>query len=83
MLASRDAVALLSICLQLLRELKHANIISMPRVFLSHVDRKVWLLLDYAEHDLWVSASTRWNKERAFRGRTTSPHLCQSSHVAW
>ena len=38
-----------------MRELKHANVISMPRVFLSHVDRKVWLLLDYAEHDLWVS----------------------------
>ncbi|CAG2173884.1 unnamed protein product, partial [Oppiella nova] len=23
------------------------------RVFLSHSDRKVWLLFDYAEHDLW------------------------------
>ena len=48
-------VSFLFIFLQLLRELKHANVISMPRVFLSHVDRKVWLLLDYAEHDLWVS----------------------------
>ena len=29
--------------------------IHLHRVFLSHVDRKVWLLVDYAEHDLWVS----------------------------
>lgn len=39
--------------LQLLRELKHPNVINLIRVFLSHVDRKVWLLFDYAEHDLW------------------------------
>lgn len=37
----------------LLRELKHANVINLQRVFLSHQDRKVWLLFDYAEHDLW------------------------------
>lgn len=37
----------------LLRELKHTNVINLQRVFLSHVDRKVWLLFDYAEHDLW------------------------------
>ncbi|XP_076357738.1 cyclin-dependent kinase 8-like isoform X2 [Tachypleus tridentatus] len=37
----------------LLRELKHSNVIHLQRVFLSHVDRKVWLLFDYAEHDLW------------------------------
>ncbi|GAB6032817.1 Cyclin-dependent kinase 8 [Chamberlinius hualienensis] len=37
----------------LLRELKHPNVINLQRVFLSHVDRKVWLLFDYAEHDLW------------------------------
>ena len=40
--------------LQLLRELKHPNVINLQRVFLSHADRKVWLLFDYAEHDLWV-----------------------------
>lgn len=40
--------------LQLLRELKHPNVISLQKVFLSHADRKVWLLFDYAEHDLWV-----------------------------
>ena len=40
---------------QLLRELKHANVITLIRVFLSHNDRKVWLLFDFAEHDLWVS----------------------------
>lgn len=37
----------------LLRELKHSNVISLQRVFLSHADRKVWLLFDYSEHDLW------------------------------
>ena len=39
---------------QLLRELKHLNVISLQRVFLSHADRRVWLLFDFAEHDLWV-----------------------------
>uniref|UniRef100_A0A672F7Z2 cyclin-dependent kinase n=1 Tax=Salarias fasciatus TaxID=181472 RepID=A0A672F7Z2_SALFA len=39
--------------LQLLRELKHQNVIALQKVFLSHSDRKVWLLFDYAEHDLW------------------------------
>ncbi|OXB55555.1 hypothetical protein ASZ78_006786 [Callipepla squamata] len=38
---------------KLLRELKHPNVISLQKVFLSHADRKVWLLFDYAEHDLW------------------------------
>jgi cyclin-dependent kinase 8/11 len=28
-------------------------VIALQRVFLSHADRKVWLLFDYAEHDLW------------------------------
>ncbi|KAJ1358337.1 hypothetical protein KIN20_016745 [Parelaphostrongylus tenuis] len=36
----------------LLRELKHPNLICLQRVFLTN-DKKVWLLLDYAEHDLW------------------------------
>ena len=40
---------------QLLRELKHPNVITLQKVYLSHSDRKVWLLFDYAEHDLWVS----------------------------
>uniref|UniRef100_A0A452SQK5 Cyclin dependent kinase 19 n=1 Tax=Ursus americanus TaxID=9643 RepID=A0A452SQK5_URSAM len=39
--------------LLLLRELKHPNVIALQKVFLSHSDRKVWLLFDYAEHDLW------------------------------
>lgn len=38
---------------QLLRELKHPNVICLQRVFLSHENRRVWLLFDYAEHDLW------------------------------
>jgi len=37
----------------LLRELKHPNVINLQRVFLSHTDRKVWLLFDFSEHDLW------------------------------
>ncbi|XP_003743179.1 cyclin-dependent kinase 8 [Galendromus occidentalis] len=37
----------------LLRELKHTNVINLQRVFLSHADRKVYLLFDFAEHDLW------------------------------
>jgi len=41
------------VLLQLLRELKHPNVINLQRVFLSHADRKVWLLVDYSEHDLW------------------------------
>lgn len=41
----------------LLRELKHPNVISLQKVFLSHADRKVWLLFDYAEHDLWVTCN--------------------------
>ncbi|KAI6210669.1 Protein kinase domain-containing protein [Aphelenchoides besseyi] len=36
----------------LLRELNHPNLIKLQRVFFS-ADRKVWLLFDYAEHDLW------------------------------
>ncbi|ESO00099.1 hypothetical protein HELRODRAFT_83659 [Helobdella robusta] len=37
----------------LLRELHHPNVIALKKVFLSHSDRKVCLLFDYAEHDLW------------------------------
>ncbi|CAJ0581899.1 unnamed protein product, partial [Mesorhabditis spiculigera] len=36
----------------LLRELRHPNLIRLQRVFLTK-ERKVWLLLDYADHDLW------------------------------
>lgn len=39
---------------QLLRELNHVNVIRLHRVFLSHSDRRVWLMFPYAEHDLWV-----------------------------
>ena len=55
------------VSLQLLRELKHPNVISLQRVFLSHADRKVWLLFDYAEHDLWVRKRER--KEGMLRRR--------------
>ncbi|KAL1462961.1 hypothetical protein WDU94_014758 [Cyamophila willieti] len=36
----------------LLRELKHPNVINLLGVILCHTDRKVLLLLDYAEYDL-------------------------------
>lgn len=48
-----NAIFMLDFFFQLLRELKHPNVINLIRVFLSHTDRKVWLLFDYAEHDLW------------------------------
>lgn len=51
----QDNTILSSVVFQLLRELKHPNVIALQKVFLSHSDRKVWLLFDYAEHDLWVS----------------------------
>lgn len=51
----QESDPLSSSCIQLLRELKHPNVIALQKVFLSHSDRKVWLLFDYAEHDLWVS----------------------------
>lgn len=37
----------------LLRELDHPNVINLRKVFLSNADQKVWLVLDFAEHDLW------------------------------
>ena len=49
-------IHMLACCAQLLRELKHPNVITLQKVYLSHSDRKVWLLFDYAEHDLWVSS---------------------------
>ncbi|KAL5009543.1 hypothetical protein ScPMuIL_011848 [Solemya velum] len=57
----------------LLRELKHPNVISLQKVFLSHTDRKVWLLFDYSEHDLWVaylsSKSAKATKETSERAQ--------------
>lgn len=62
--------------LQLLRELKHPNVIALQKVFLSHSDRKVWLLFDYAEHDLWVSLSplTRHHTNECFPITWTHKH---------
>ncbi|XP_073531960.1 cyclin-dependent kinase 19 isoform X2 [Phyllobates terribilis] len=53
----------------LLRELKHPNVITLQKVFLSHSDRKVWLLFDYAEHDLWKPANILVMGEGPERGR--------------
>ncbi|KAB5517113.1 hypothetical protein PHYPO_G00185670 [Pangasianodon hypophthalmus] len=46
----------------LLRELKHPNVIALQKVFLSHSDRKVWLLFDYAEHDLWTQHIIKFHR---------------------
>ena len=56
-ISSNYHASCLMFLLQLLRELRHPNVISLKKVFLSHPDRKVWLLMVYAEHDLWVSTS--------------------------
>ena len=84
---------LLSVSRQLLRELNHPNVIALQKVFLSHSDRKVWLLFDYAEHDLWVSEA--WHHflwHRFFdEFQTLDSHLfnhgprCTDSHpgTAW
>eukprot|EP01135_Chromosphaera_perkinsii_P005290 Nk52_evm2s334 gene=Nk52_evmTU2s334 len=39
--------------ISLLRELRHENIIYARQVYLNPVERDVWLLFDYAEHDLF------------------------------
>jgi hypothetical protein len=39
---------------QLLRELKHKNVIMLREAFLSQADKEVWLLFDFVEYDLWV-----------------------------
>ena len=56
--------------LQLLRELKHPNVINLQRVFLSHADRKVWLLVDYSEHDLWVGIFNVFERRRKYKNIT-------------
>ena len=40
--------------ISVLRELNHENIIKLEQVFLSYKEKKVWLVLEYAEYDLWV-----------------------------
>ena len=59
---------------QLLRELRHPNVIHLHRVFLSHGDRKVWLLVDYAEHDLWVREYDKYCT-------MINTHMCTQSHI--
>jgi len=39
--------------ISILRELSHPNIIKLERVFLNYLEKKVWLVLEYAEFDLW------------------------------
>ncbi|PIK56647.1 putative cyclin-dependent kinase 8, partial [Apostichopus japonicus] len=57
----------------LLRELKHRNVICLRRVFLSHGDRKVWLLFDFAEHDLWHIIKYHRNNKASKKGPTSVP----------
>lgn len=67
------ATKLKGFMLQLLRELKHPNVISLQKVFLSHADRKVWLLFDYAEHDLWV----KWKHTLELHNSSITLLLCE------
>jgi len=46
--------------------LKHVNVITLLRVFLSHTDRRVYLLFDFAEHDLWVKKTKNLFVENCF-----------------
>ncbi|CAF0723006.1 unnamed protein product [Adineta ricciae] len=59
--------------ISLLRELKHINVITLQRVFLSHADRRVYLLLDFAEYDLWhiikFHRSAKQNKKTVVSSR--------------
>ncbi|XP_072019334.1 cyclin-dependent kinase 8-like isoform X2 [Amphiura filiformis] len=57
----------------LLRELKHPNVICLRKVFLSHADRKVWLLFDYAEHDLWHIIKYHRANKASKKGPTSVP----------
>jgi hypothetical protein len=41
-------------CPQILRELRHENIVCLEEVYLDPETRDVWLLFLYAEHDLQV-----------------------------
>ncbi|UJR21449.1 hypothetical protein I4U23_024535 [Adineta vaga] len=59
--------------ISLLRELKHTNVITLQRVYLSHADRRVYLLLDFAEYDLWhiikFHRSAKQNKKNVVSAR--------------
>ncbi|MEN2500002.1 MAG: cyclin-dependent protein serine/threonine kinase 19, partial [Marteilia pararefringens] len=51
-----DAVGLtISACreISVLRELNHPNIIKLHSVYLNYEEKKVWIVLEYAEYDLW------------------------------
>ncbi|XP_038077611.1 cyclin-dependent kinase 8-like isoform X3 [Patiria miniata] len=57
----------------LLRELKHPNVISLRKVFLSHADRKVWLLFEFSEHDLWHIIKHHRANKASKKGPTSVP----------
>eukprot|EP00126_Sphaerothecum_destruens_P012170 Sdes_comp20984_c0_seq1m19429 len=54
--------------ISLLRELRHENIIYARQVYLNPIDRDVWLLFDYAEHDLFQII--QHHRELSNNGRT-------------
>ncbi|XP_039267777.2 cyclin-dependent kinase 8-like [Styela clava] len=63
----------------LLRELKHQNVISLRAVYLSHSDRKVWLQVDYSEHDLWhIIKYHRASKSNKKPGTNIPAHTVKS-----
>ena len=41
---------------QLLKECNHENVVRLVKVHIDHVDRSLYLVFEYAEHDLYVSA---------------------------
>ncbi|CAK8672619.1 unnamed protein product [Clavelina lepadiformis] len=63
----------------LLRELEHPNVICLQGVFLSHADRKVWLLFDFAEHDLWHIIKFHRASKASKKGMTNIPAVTVKS----
>ena len=65
----------------LLRELKHPAVINLVKVFLSHKDRKVWLLFDFAEHDLWHIIKHHRTQKAAMKQQAKAAALQRSKMV--
>ncbi|XP_063954817.1 cyclin-dependent kinase 8-like isoform X1 [Lytechinus pictus] len=63
----------------LLRELRHPNVICLRRVFLSHSDRKVYLLCDFSEHDLWHIIKYHRANKASKKGPTSVPPIMVKS----
>jgi cyclin-dependent kinase 8/11 len=51
---SQSACREISLC----RELRHENVVALEEVMLEPVDRSIYMVFEYAEHDLLVCKST-------------------------